>query len=316
METTNYQEPVAKLLTYGEPNVADYSEWPNYLEETGIRPEHISDLLRMIDDKGLHTTDPDEDDPKYWGPVHAWRTLGQLQAASAVKPLLDHAPDLLDYDTGWGEWALEELPDVYGLIGKDAIPLLTQYLADTSYDEDARINISTALEKIAEIHPETREECIKTLVHQLEAYEENTPEINAFLISRLSSLKAKEGLSLIESAFASDNVDESIIDLDYVLIKFGLKEAPPTLTLNLSNLFTPEGLRNLSAQTTPPKAVQDWSTQTPPPLSRSEFTIRPVATPSEKYFTGYASSTKSKENTTKKAKQKTTKASRKKNRRK
>jgi hypothetical protein len=287
METTNYPEQVAKLLTYGEPEADHYEDWLNYPEELGIGPEHIPDLLQMIDDKGLRTTDPDEDDPKYWGPVHAWRALGQLKAASVVKPLLDHAPDLLDYDTGWGEWALEELPDVYGLIGKDAIPLLAQYLADTTYDEDARINVSTALEKIAEIHPETREECIKALVHQLEAYEENTPELNGFLISRLSSLKAKEALPLIESAFASDNVDESIIDLDDVLIEFGLKERPPRR--DLSSLFAPR-------------------------TSESGISTRSatIATPSEKYFATPKSSVK----TPKKAKQKMAKASRKKNRRK
>lgn len=295
METANYTEPVAKLLTYGEPETDHYQEWQNYLEETGIGPEHIPDLLRMIDDKGLRTQDPDEDDPKYWGPIHAWRALGQLKDATVVQPLLDRAQDLLDYDTGWGEWALEELPDVFGLIGKEAIPLLAQYQADTSYDEDARINISTALEKVAEIHPETRDEVLKILIHQLEAYEENSEELNAYLISRLASLKAKETLPLIESVFSSDHADESIINLDDVLIAFGLKERPPIP--DLQSLFTP-------------KSEQTWGAQTPPPLSRSEFTIRPLATPSEKYFAIPKSSVK----TPKKAKQKQAKAARKKNR--
>jgi hypothetical protein len=280
METTNYPEPVAKLLTYGEPDIADANGWPNYLEETGIGPEHIPDLLRMIDDKGLRTQDSDEDDPKYWGPIHAWRTLGQLKATSAVKPLLDRAPDLLDYDTGWGEWALEELPDVYGLIGKDELPLFTQYLADTSYDNDARINIVMALEKIAEIHLEARDECIKVLTQQLETMEQEAYELNAFLILSLADLQAKDVLPLIEKAFAADIVDESIIDLDIVLVKLGLKEAPPVPNLDFNALFTPK------------------------------------ATPSEKYFTGYTSPTRSSVKTSKKAKQKMAKASRKKNRRK
>ncbi len=278
METVNYPEPVAKLLTYGEPETEYYKDWPNYLEETGIGPEHIPDLLRMIDDKGLRTQDPDEDDPKYWGPVHAWRALGQLKDAAAVQPLLDRITDLLDYDTGLGEWALEELPDVFGLIGKEAIPPLTQYLADTSHDGEARVNVGTALEKMAEIHPETREECIKVLTQQLETMEPEAYELNAFLILNLVNLQVKEALPLIEKMFAEDRVDESIINLDNVLIKFGLKE--------------------------------------PPPVPRFEFPGRPVATPSEKYFTGYTSSTKSNVKTAKKAKQKQAKASRKKNRRK
>lgn len=279
MGTTNYSEPVTKLLTYGEPNVADYSGWPNYLEETSIGPEHISELLRMIEDKELRTMDPDEADPKYWGPVHAWRALGQLKAISAVKPLLDCAPALMDDNSDLSEWAIEELPDVYSLIGKDAIPLLAQYLADTSYSEEARVNLAIALSSITGIHPETREECIQVLMHQLETMEPEVYELNAYLILSLASLQAKEALPLIEKAFAAAIVETFIITLDDVLVKLGLKEATPVHSL--SSLFAP-----------------------------------PTTSPSEKYFTGFTPSTRSNGKIRKKAKQKMAKASRKKNRRK
>ncbi len=44
------------------------------------------------------------------------------------------------------------------------------------------------------------------------------------MIGDLTHLKAVETLPLIERAFEADRVDEFIIDLDYVLEEFGLKE--------------------------------------------------------------------------------------------
>ena len=65
---------------------------------------------------------------------------------------------------------------------------------------------------------------IAAITKQLEAFEENDFELNAFLIANLAHLKAVEALPLIERAFAADRVDEFVINLDDVLVHFGLKE--------------------------------------------------------------------------------------------
>lgn len=122
------------------------------------------------------------------------------------------------------EWMLEELPSVYGLIGPAAIPALAAYLSDSSHEMYSRSYAANGLVEIGERHPESRSECIAAISKQLEAFEENDYELNAFLISDLSHLKAVETLPLIERAFAADRVDEFVIDLDDVLVRFGLKE--------------------------------------------------------------------------------------------
>lgn len=94
MSTETYAPPVAKLLAYGEPEPVLSEDWPNYLE-LGIGPEHIPDLIRMVADKDLRTTDPDEKDPKYWAVVHAWRALGHLRDVTAVEPLLQLSEELI-----------------------------------------------------------------------------------------------------------------------------------------------------------------------------------------------------------------------------
>jgi hypothetical protein len=233
MNTTTYPAPVDKLLTIGEPDPAGSENWPNYLE-LGIGPQHIPDLLRMLSDKTLF--DPEllkegEEKPEGWAPHHAMRALGQLRDVSAVEPLLNESERLVNYDEGLGEWGMEELPDVYGLIGPAAIPALSAYIADQSHGVDSRDNASMGLLRIAEMHPEAREEAVAALTRQLEAAEDNPDELNASIIDNLTQLKAVEAAPVIERAFATDSVDTGIVgDWDDVQAALGLKppkERPP-----------------------------------------------------------------------------------------
>jgi hypothetical protein len=218
---TTYTSPVDKLLALGEAEPVVPDAWPNYLE-LGLGPEHIPDLIRMATDHEMRTIESEEgeeDEPEFWAPIHAIRALGQLHAEVASEPLVHLLAELED-----DEWMLEELPSVYGLIGPAAIPALAAYLADSSNEMYSRSYAANGLEEIGERHPESRSEAIAAITRQLEAFEENDFELNAFLIANLAHLKAVEALPLIERAFAADRVDEFVIDLDDVLVHFGLKE--------------------------------------------------------------------------------------------
>ena len=106
----------------------------------------------------------------------------------------------------------------------NVVPALAAYLADTSHELYPRGYAAHGLEEIGNWHPESRSEVIAALSKQLESFEENDYELNGFLISGLSRLKAVEALPLIERAFAADRVDEFVINLDSVLVELGLKE--------------------------------------------------------------------------------------------
>lgn len=221
MSTTTYTPPVDKLLTLGEPEPFAPDRWPNYLE-LDLGPEHIPDLIRMATDHEIRSIEPkegEEEELEFWAPIHAVRALGQLHAEAAIEPLIQ----LLTVQAG-DEWMQEELRFVFGLIGPAAIPALAAYLADTSHELYPRGYAAHGLEEIGNWHPESRSEAIAALSKQLEAFGENDYELNAFLISGLSRLKAVEALPLIERAFAADRVDEFVINLDDVLVEFGLKE--------------------------------------------------------------------------------------------
>ena len=216
-QPTSYSSPVDKLLTYGDARLGP-ANWPDYLE-LGFGPEHIPDLIRMATDEALNTAETE--DVEVWAPAHAWRTLGQLHAEAAIKPLLDLLEEpWMEYD----DWFMEELPEVIAMIGPVALPLLAEYLADLSRDEDARINVTTSVRKIAEHWPDAREQSVALLMGQLEKFDENEPDVNGFLVLALVDLKAQEAAPLIKRAFDADAVDPMIMgDWDDVQVELGLK---------------------------------------------------------------------------------------------
>lgn len=222
MSSTTYTSPVDNLLSLGKPESVLPEYWPNYLD-LGLGPEHVPELIHMATDLELRGPESqeksEEEDPDFWAPLHAIRALGQLHAEAAAEPLVNLLAELKG-----DEWMLEELPSVFGMIGPVAIPALIAYLADSSHDIYLRAYASNGLIEIANNYPENREECIVAISKQLEAFEENAYEFNAFIIGDLARLKAVETLPLIERAFKADRVDEFVINLDYVLEEFGLKE--------------------------------------------------------------------------------------------
>src|SRR6266487_547673 len=215
---TSYQPPVDKLLTYGESNLMTPDKWPDY-RELGIGPEHIPDLIRMATDVELNEADAES--REVWAPTHAWRALGQLRAVEAVEPLLELF-DRLEYD----DWVHEELPDVFGMIGPAALPVLAEYIADLSHTDSSRISAISSIEKIGKKWPDARGEALAMLEERLERFEENESDVNAFLVEALVELGAKEAAPLIERAFAEGYVDPMVMgDWEDVQVELGLKSA-------------------------------------------------------------------------------------------
>jgi hypothetical protein len=221
MTTEAYPPPIDQLLTFGD--CRKLPEWPNYLE-LRLGAEHILDLIRMATSEELNHADSESSE--VWAPVHAWRALGQLHAEAAIESLISLFQTIDEDDN---EWAGEELPTVFGMIGPAAIPALTTYLADASHRLYARIAAISSLQRIAEMHPETRAECVAILTRQLEKGAEADPTLNGFLLASLLDLKAVESLPVIERALVADWVDESVAgDWEDVQIEFGLKEQRET----------------------------------------------------------------------------------------
>jgi len=216
---SSYPPPVNQLLTYGDIGSRLPDTWPNYLE-LGLGLEHIPDLIRMVADKQLN--EADIDDVAGWAPMHAYRALGQLQTERAIEPLLS----LFNLFRKINDFAMEELPYVFAMIGPVALPETAEYIANSSHNEWARICAIECVEKIGLAWSEAHSECVAILIAQLEFFEENDYEVNTFLIEALVELQAMEAAPLIERAFVADRVEEFIIgNWDDIQVRLGMKSA-------------------------------------------------------------------------------------------
>jgi len=218
IHTTSYQPPVAALLTQGECQSRAPSNWLNYLE-LGFGPEHIPDLIRMATDEKLHLAPSDT--LEVWAPIHAWHALIQLRATEEMAEPLLLLFDMLEDD----EWAMEELPEIYGMIGPAALPALATYIADDiSHSETARIFATASVERIGQEWSDARNQCVELLTRQLERFAEIEPDVNASTILALVELQAREAAPVIEHAFAAKRVDLLLIGgWDDVQVELGLK---------------------------------------------------------------------------------------------
>jgi hypothetical protein len=218
-----YAEPVSKLLALGFPK----EPWQDYLA-LGLTPADIPELIRMVEDRELRRLEPpadlgeDEELPEWYAQIHAWRTLAQLKAETAVPAILGTLWQIDDEDD---DWIGEDAEEVFALIGPAAIQPLGKYLTDETHDLYARAAAASSLRGIALAHPETRAVCIGPLVAVLEKYSGNDEGLNGLLIYELVQLKASEHIDLIEKAFAEERVDEMIMgDFEDVQIELGLLE--------------------------------------------------------------------------------------------
>jgi hypothetical protein len=226
MTTVSYAPPVDKLLSYGYPSKINNGDWPDYVAEFGFSAEHVPDLIRLATDMELSQALTESDE--IWGPLHAWRVLGQLRDESAIEPLLQ----LVGQDD---DWIMTELPEVYAMLGPAAIPPLTRRLADPTYPMLLeRSHVAECFEAMVKAHPETRDACVKVLTQQLDIDEggDDEPEFKGFLIKSLIEMKAVEAAPSIERAYAAELVDEIIVgDWYSVQVALGLKEEPENATL-------------------------------------------------------------------------------------
>ncbi len=210
MSIKDYRPPVDRLLTYGD--CRQIREWPDYLA-LGIGPDQIPDLIRMSTDTELNQAN--SEDLEVWAPIHAWRSLGQLRAETAVEPLMGLLEDQKDDD-----WILEELPAVFGMIGRRVIQPLSAYLDQGPHELKPYVTAITSLELIGKVHQEARSECIQVLSDRLGRYGENSPEINGFIIGSLVQLRSEESIPTIQKAYASGKVDDFLMSWDDVQKQF------------------------------------------------------------------------------------------------
>src|SRR5215213_3921881 len=208
-----YPAPLDQLLTLG--NALEVDDANERIAPLGFSQEHAPDLVRMTRDRTLNTSPGDSD--AVWAPIHALTALANLDVSAYVTELVP----LFDVDS---EWFGEELPDILGKAGQPALEPLRKYIQDNTRWQYGRWNAGTAVEQVAQQHPELRDQAIEILSDVLAHAVDNDPETNGFFLADLLHLNAVEALPVIRSAFEQDMIDESIAgDWGEVLKELGQK---------------------------------------------------------------------------------------------
>ncbi len=246
MPNHTYEPPVAELLRYGPCRSTNANDWPNYGQELGLTADHVPALIEMAQDDelwALFAGDYDREDEfldaditpddALWAPIHAWRSLGQLQAAEAITPLVDVLQQR-DFD-----WCWEELPQVFGLIGAAAIDPIDELIpAKIHYNN--KVTLIGAFGKIVKTFPELRDRCVEVITRQLSNFKHHHRTVNGALIAELLDLKAVESVPVMAAAYAANKVDEMFVGpWAAAQIELGLKQASDFTPAELEIRYTP-----------------------------------------------------------------------------
>lgn len=138
------------------------------------------------------------------------------------------------------DWATNELPEVFAMLGPTTLPHLQTFLATTEKDDLARVSAAKAIERIGQRHQAAAGACVGILNDQLALHGAQPPHVNGFLIANLVHLNATETIETIRDAFNRNNVDYSIIgDVEEVQLELGLCTERSTPRPNAGSLDRP-----------------------------------------------------------------------------
>lgn len=198
----SYHPPVAALLALGEPK-SESAAAAQQARQIPWTPFDVPELLRMAADQALYELFAD--DPAVYGPVHAIRALAHLHPPAALPVLIELIPRRIHDD--WVEGDLQRA--IYG-IGQPAITPLRAILLDQRRRPAERIFAADTLAKVAEEHPDTREEALGILMHAIRSHLTQPRMLNGSLASIISWLRAFEAADLVKEAYAAGRIDEGI----------------------------------------------------------------------------------------------------------
>jgi hypothetical protein len=241
-----YLPPLDALLALGRPEVDSRLTQPDYLA-MGFTGEDVPELIRMATDAEL--ADGDDDAAETYAGIYAWRMLALLRAEAAIEPLIGHLGETDD------EWALDELPEVLGMIGPAALEPLRAALARWSLQRESWVAGAAAsgLVEVAARFPETRDAAVAALARQLRWWARHDPKLNTLLVADLVALRAVEAAPVIEEAFAADAVDTRWFADDWEDVQVALGLLPERITPRPS-FMPPSRLRPTAVRLAPAPA--------------------------------------------------------------
>ncbi len=212
--------------------------WQDYLQY-GFGEPDVPALLELVADDALNNASVES--KEVWVPLHAWRALGQIGSDEAVTSLIALFDQFVKDD-----WALEEFPEVMGMIGQSAITPLSIYLNETQHNEFARAMAADGLVEIVKRDPSCREQVIQCYQDYMSHPDESASVLNGLLVGCLLDFDAKETVNDIRRLFEKGCVDIACAgDLEEVEIELGFRAERSTPKPDYAALYGLDDLPEL-----------------------------------------------------------------------
>lgn len=189
------------LFTLGA--ISRHREWLDY-SKLDFEPDDIPALIDLLSRHELRQ----RNEPTLvheFAPIHAWRILGQLKHPDAITPLIELFPSFNDND-----WAISELPEVFGMIGRAAVKPLSNYVLDLNHAESSRVLAMDSLFDIANSEYFARDEILAVFKSLVGHAMRQSKGFNASLVINLIDLQEEIFIEDIRDLYKRDLVDKSI----------------------------------------------------------------------------------------------------------
>jgi len=232
-------------LLFSLGKVERHRDWVDY-RKLGFEADDIPQLIQLLSLTELR----ESAEPQLvheFAPIHAWRILGQLQHIDAVAPLIELLPSFRDND-----WAISELPQVFGMIGSAAIKPLSNCALDLTQAEIARVLAMDSLIDISYVEPHTREEIISLFSDLIGLADRQSQRFNGLLVVNLIELQ--------KDVFSRDIRDLYQRNLVDTLLAGDIDEIGPILTLGAQDIEPLDDLTESPSMVTSESAANDMST--------------------------------------------------------
>lgn len=224
---------VDRLRALGE--CASTLEWvtdESYYKKSLVTSSDTPELIELAINVDYFLS---EDEDYYWLPVHAWRLLGRIGAVEAIQPLIGCFNTHFD-----DEWCQDELPEVFSLIGKDALIPLSTFLTNKSQTDRGYYLAIESMTYIA-MRDETQEKyVIDIFTNILDDTNEESAYLNTLIVMRLIEFNAEHKMQYIAKAVKRDMVETWFTgDIETIEINMGIRPEPITIYPTDDGFFLP-----------------------------------------------------------------------------
>lgn len=216
---------VAKLLSLGKDSLMKSSR-DSYVKKFGFTQDDVPQLLALAQDMDIYKHDyrdiPEDEGIEFYGVIHAWFVLSELEVAEFKEILIQMIEDGNDDD-----WILENFVDLIKPYRKS----MYEYFAEGVVLKDGstwtRLCYIDTIKEMLKADEVSLQE-VEKLIKEVLSHGENNV-VNASTMGICIDYKLTEHYELIKECYAKDAIDLMYNgDLEDVEIRMGLREKRET----------------------------------------------------------------------------------------